>query len=87
MQRIGVKNAPEQTVGAANSPVRIVGVKNNYRIVMGADPYEGAYEVTPSSEKQILQTADKHTMENIVVNPIPKNYGLITYNGYELTIS
>lgn len=87
MQRITVKNVPEQTVGAANSPAQIVGVKNNYRVVIGADPYEGAYEVTPSREKQILQTADKHTTENIVVNPIPKNYGLITYSGYELTVS
>ena len=50
-------------------------------------PYEGDYEVTPSAEEQTLPTANRLLNKNIVVKPIPKNYGLITYNGYEITVS
>lgn len=49
--------------------------------------YSGAVEVTPSQETQILQTADTILLENITINPIPSNYGLITWNGIALTVS
>ncbi len=52
-----------------------------------APPYEGDYEVTPSAEEQTLPTANRLLNKNIVVKPIPQNYGLITYNGYEITVS
>lgn len=51
------------------------------------DIYTGATEVTPSQEEQILYTENKIVLENIKVNPIPSNYGLITWNGSELTVS
>ena len=57
-------------------------------IVVGLLPeYDGSYEVTPSEEVQVLNTKDKQTRENIVINPIPQNYGLITYNGSTITVS
>ena len=87
MQRITVKNVPEQAIGASNAPTQVIGVRNDYKVIIGAEPYGGPYEVTPSAETQVLQTADRRTTENIVVNPIPENYGLITYNGYEITVS
>lgn len=49
--------------------------------------YEGPYEVTPSQEQQILHTDDKLMTEDLIVNPIPSNYGLITWNGSYLRIS
>ena len=49
--------------------------------------YTGQTEVTPSEETQTLQTANKTVLHNIVVNPIPSNYGLITWNGSTLTVS
>lgn len=49
--------------------------------------YSGQTEVTPSEETQTLQTANKTVLHNIVVNPIPSNYGLITWNGSTLTVS
>lgn len=51
------------------------------------DPYEGAYEVTPTQETQILPTELRLIERNIVVNPIPSNYGRITWNGTVLTVS
>lgn len=49
--------------------------------------YQGPYEVTPTTEEQVLSTANKTTTRNIVVNPIPSNYGLITWDGTILTVS
>lgn len=49
--------------------------------------YEGDYEVTPSGETQILETEELYLKGDIVINPIPSNYGLITYNGSEITVS
>lgn len=49
--------------------------------------YEGSYEVTPTDQAQTLLTADKILAANIVIDPIPNNYGLITYNGSTITVS
>ena len=49
--------------------------------------YDGITEITPSQNTQILQTSNKVLTRNIVVNSIPSNYGLITYNGSILTVS
>ena len=52
-----------------------------------APVYDGITDVTPSNQVQILQTSGKVVTRNIVVNPIPSNYGLITWNGSVLTVS
>ena len=49
--------------------------------------YTGEYEVTPSAETQTLNTAGLRLTRPVMVNPIPQNYGLITWNGSFLTIS
>lgn len=51
------------------------------------EEYEGEYEFTPSAEEQIVQTAHKAVRENIIINPIPSNYGLISWDGSKLTVS
>ena len=50
-------------------------------------PYQGETTITPSNEQQILQTAMKSVLTNIVINPIPNNYGLITWDGTKITVS
>ena len=49
--------------------------------------YEGQTEVTPSAETQVLQTQGDLMLSNITINPIPSNYGLITWDGATLTVS
>lgn len=51
------------------------------------DEYTGAYEVTPSQLPQVLPTAGRSLAQNVTINPIPSNYGLITWNGSTLTVS
>ena len=54
----------------------------------GARPhYEGETTVTPSQQTQVLDTAGMIMDANIIIDPIPNNYGLITWNGSTLTVS
>lgn len=50
-------------------------------------PYTGSYEVTPSTEEQTLQTDGFLMHGNVTINPIPDNYGLITWDGSTLMVS
>lgn len=45
-----------------------------------ADPYQGAYEVTPTVDEQILRTAHRVMADDVIVKAIPKEYGLVTYD-------
>lgn len=49
--------------------------------------YEGAYVFTPSAETQVIQTEGLVMEQNVTINPIPSNYGLITYNGSTIRVS
>lgn len=49
--------------------------------------YDGDYIITPTQSEQVLQTADLLCTDNITINPIPNNYGLITWNGSVLTVT
>ena len=53
----------------------------------GFPVYAGAVTVTPSPERQVLDTQYMTVMDKITVEPIPRNYGLITYNGRTITVS
>ena len=57
--------------------------------VVGQDlpTYSGSTDFIPSTEIQVINTADTVVNQNIVIEPIPKNYGLITWNGSTLTVS
>lgn len=48
--------------------------------------YSGTYNVTPTQSTQTLRTGGFVLAENIVVNPIPSNYGHIGWNGSYLTV-
>lgn len=51
------------------------------------EEYEGPFEFTPTQETQTAPTQNRAVYQNIIINPIPSNYGLITYNGSVLTVS
>ena len=53
----------------------------------GTETYKGAYTFTPSQQTQTIDIAGKQATQNITINPIPSNYGLITWNGATLTVS
>lgn len=51
------------------------------------ETYMGPYEVTPGPSAITLDTRHKFMSENVIVNPIPSNYGLVTWDGSVLTVS
>ena len=51
------------------------------------EEYEGPFEFTPTQETQTIPTDHTVLLDNITINPIPSNYGLITWNGATLTVS
>ena len=50
------------------------------------DYYDGPYEYTPTQSEQIVEIFAKTARENITINPIPRNYGRISYDGAILTV-
>lgn len=67
-----------------------IGAATDSQIVINrieAEEYAGPYEVTPSAAEQVLEIRNKKATQNIIINPIPSNYGLVTWDGAMLTIS
>ena len=55
--------------------------------VRDVEPFEGSYEYTPSGQTQTIAIRGLKATSDIVINPIPNNYGLITWNGSIITVS
>ena len=51
------------------------------------DVYEGPYEATPTQFTQTLPTEGFTMAQDVIIHPIPSNYGLITYSGSIITVS
>lgn len=73
-----------------------MGVETQHEIAMTigatyamstADDYEGTYEFTPTESTQTVQIEGKKATQDIVINPIPTNYGRITWNGSFIKVS
>jgi len=56
--------------------------------VIGTVPqYTGSYVFTPTQSTQTIEIENKMATADITINPIPSNYGLITWDGATLTVS
>ena len=51
------------------------------------ETYDGPYDITPSDEQQVFSTEGKRLVQNFTIEPIPSNYGKITWNGSVITVS
>ncbi len=66
----------------------VQGLTGTLSFVAGDYPiFSGAYEYTPTSQTQTIDIGGMAARQDIVINPIPSNYGLITWNGSTLTVS
>ena len=73
---------------SAETPTMTIEPKSQIIRDTGDIPvYQGEYEVTPSQQEQVLSTQNYLLTANVVVKPIPSNYGLITWNGSTITVS
>ena len=55
--------------------------------IVELEPYVGPYSFEPSDQTQVVEIADKRALNNIIINPVPSNYGKITWDGSVLTVS
>ena len=78
-QSISVDIHSDTLSTVTNSPI--------VRELVERPPYEGRYTVTPTAETQILETKHYRMTENIVINPIPSDYGRITWSGAGIRVS
>lgn len=53
----------------------------------GGTKPETTFEATPGAVEQTILPPAGYVFSGGVVAAIPKNYGLISYNGYSLTVS
>lgn len=49
--------------------------------------YTGSLVITPTQSTQVLPTRGLSMGDNLTINPIPSNYGKITWNGSTLTVT
>lgn len=49
--------------------------------------YDGPLEFVPTDEPQTIPAAAHAFTHDIIIDPIPSNYGLITWDGSALTVS
>ena len=49
--------------------------------------YEGPYTFTPSAQAQTIPIDHLMPTADITIEPVPQQYGLITYNGSTITVS
>ena len=70
--------------GGSNIPLALEEVRVSY---IERPAYTGAYTITPTQDTQVLPVNAKRMTGDITINPIPSNYGRITWNGSVLTVS
>lgn len=87
---IPVGITPLQTDAVKIDTTDTLGIKFSNCIiqpVQTVSDYDGPYEVTPSRDTQVLPTSGKVLERNVIVKPIPQNYGLISWNGSTLSVT
>lgn len=85
--RVRVDGGSSTTVRVNDPPAVTFGSGAYVPYVPQVEEYHGTYEVTPAQTAQVLPTDGLLAVADIVINPIPSNYGLVTWNGSTLTVS
>lgn len=63
------------------------GIDEYVAYVPQSAEYTGPYVIEPTQHVQTIPTAGKTPTRDIVVSPIPSNFGLITWTGQALMVS
>lgn len=75
------------SISGGVAPTASMGGTMTIPTVVAPPIYDGPYEVTPGASAVTLETNGMAMAGDIVINPIPSNYGLITWNGSTITVS
>lgn len=83
---IGILTAQGSLQGFLSGASAMSGILSVPETV-GTQPFEGEYIYTPTDEVQTIEINGLRATDNITINPVPSNYGLITWDGATLTVS
>ena len=87
---MGMTSATATVVRRISASARVAdGLKGSATISKSGGAvnyYDGAYEFTPGAEAQTIEIGGLTARENIIIDPIPSNYGLVEWNGITLTV-
>lgn len=81
----GIIEGSGRIVDNIESSGRVLNISET-RVTIYPD-YRGGITFTPTQSTQIIHTSDTVVHDDIVINPIPSNYGLVEWNGSYLRIS
>lgn len=79
-----VSTASASIEGAVSQNASLAG---EITLPVGEKNFTGEYEYTPTEEEQVVGIKGLKATNDIKINPIPSNYGLITWDGSTLTVS
>lgn len=86
-----IANGQTVTVSSCAQTIEVGSNKYTLGVTTGVfeitNTYSGSYSITPTSETQTLETEHLLMADNLTINPIPSNYGLITWDGSTITVS
>ena len=82
----GILHEPETLHGELQSTLDLSG-SLTVPPIRGGVPYTGDYEITPTEETQVLQTHGRILTKNITINPIPTDYGKVTWTSGHIRIT
>ena len=86
----GIQLVSMQAVNCIKGAIKMTGglaVALTLPTIVQPTAYIGDYTVTPSGVAQVLETEGKRMTSDLVINPVPQQYGLITWNGSIITVS
>lgn len=79
----GKLTAEDKIIGEISTKNNLTG---NIAVSKGYAEFGGFYEITASDEVQTIPVGGLLMRKDITINPIPNNYGRISWNGAELFI-
>ena len=75
------------TAEMRGSPERFSADFRSLQTVVDVDDYTGPYTFTPAASPQIVPTSGLRMIDNVTINPVPSDYGHISWNGSVITVS
>lgn len=82
---LGILTVEQQLVGTLTMQGDVSGTIETG--MADIQQYAGSLVVTPTQSTQVLNTRGLRMGDNLTINPIPSNYGKITWNGSTLTVT
>lgn len=88
MEQCGELIGKLSAIGVLTGNVSVdAGLSGTLTIAGSIPSYSGPYVVTPGDAEQIIACEGLLMPQDIIIQPVPSNYGRIAWDGVTLTVS